>query len=255
MLDIAVFTALGWERRAVVGALGTTEDAGPWRWRARLGDGTSCLVVQTGIGPEHARAAVAATQPARAFIGCGCAAALVDGLGPGDLVVAESVIALDVNARVTERLPASAQPVIAWAEARGTALRVGPIASVPAVLETARAKCDAGACGALVAEMESAAIATEARARGIPFVGIRVVLDVRGQAVPALDALDAETGELRTGRAIAQLALRPRLWTAAGRLARQTRIADARLRAFLGALFAAGMPALVGDRPRLSAIG
>jgi len=78
MFDIAIFTALGWERRAVTEALRAVEPAGPPRtWRGRLADGASCLVVQTGIGPARAAAAAAAAPPAGAFLACGCAGALV----------------------------------------------------------------------------------------------------------------------------------------------------------------------------------
>ena len=255
MLDLAVFTALGWERRAAIDGLGASEQIGSRTWRGRLGDGASCLVVQTGVGPERARAAAAAIEPARLFLACGCAGALIGRLEPGDLVAAESVIALDGDGAISERLPAGADPLAAWAHSRGIDLHVGPFASVPAVLESARAKREAGAHGAVVVEMECAAIAAGARARGIPFVGIRVVLDVRGQAVPALGAIDEMTGEMRIGRAVAQLAVRPWLWPAVGRLARQTRIADERLRTVLAALFAAGMSALVGEPPVVSAIG
>jgi hypothetical protein len=40
-----------------------------------------------------------------------------------------------------------------------------------------------------------------------------------------------------------------------GRLARQARIADERLRTVLAALFGAGMSALMDERPAVSAIG
>src|SRR5439155_8939489 len=186
---------------------------------------------------------------------CGCAGALANGFRAGDLVAAGSVLALDDSRGISDRLPASAEPLAAWAHSRGIDLHVGPFASVSGILENAHAKREAGAHGALVVEMESAAIAAEARARGIPFVGMRVVLDVLGQAVPALDAIDETTGEMRVGRAVARLAVRPWLWPSVGRLARQTRIADERLRTVLAALFGAGMSALVDERPVVSAIG
>ena len=55
MHEITIFTALGWERRALTAALSGLEPAGPPRtWWGRLGDGALCLVVQTGMGPERA---------------------------------------------------------------------------------------------------------------------------------------------------------------------------------------------------------
>ena len=83
MLDLAIFTALAWERRAVTAGLaGTSPGARPRTWVGRLREGGGCFVVQTGIGRDRARVAAAAAPPARAFLACGCAGALVDWLTP-----------------------------------------------------------------------------------------------------------------------------------------------------------------------------
>src|SRR5436309_671415 len=67
MFDVAIFTALGWERRAVTEALRAVEPAGrPRTWRGRLADGASCLVVQTGLGPASADVIDEATGEVRA---------------------------------------------------------------------------------------------------------------------------------------------------------------------------------------------
>src|SRR5438876_514618 len=160
MFDVTIFTALGWERRAVTGAVRSAEPSGlSGAWRGRLADGASCLVVQTGIGRARAAAAAAAAPPAGAFLACGCAGALVGGL------------------------------------------------------------------------------AAAARARGIPFAALRVVLDGAGEVLPAgLGVIDEATGEVRAGRALAAMVLHPRLWPAAARLARQQRLAARRLGAIMAAL-------------------
>jgi hypothetical protein len=117
-----------------------------------------------------------------------------------------------------------------------------------------RAKADAARDGALVVEMESAAVAAEARTRGIPFIALRVVLDLAGQDVGALgDAVDPVTGELRPRRMLAALGVRPWLWPVAARLGRQSRIAERRLRDVTAALLAAGMEGLVGGPAPASA--
>lgn len=57
MLDLAIFAALPWERRAALAGLwGVEVGERPRTWRGRLGDGASCLVVEMGMGPERARA-------------------------------------------------------------------------------------------------------------------------------------------------------------------------------------------------------
>jgi adenosylhomocysteine nucleosidase len=256
MLDLAIFTALDWERRAVAPGLAGLEVAPtPRTWRGRLGDGGSCLVAQTGVGVERARTVAAGVPPARAFLACGCAGALAEWLRPGDLVAGDAVTALDATGRPVERLPATGATLAAWAVARGFRVHRGVIASSPSVLGTARAKADAAADGALVVEMESAAVAAEARARGIPFVALRVVLDGATEELgPLVGAVDPATGDLRPRRALAALGPRPWLWPTAVRLGRQTRIAEGQLRAIMAAVLAAGMEALVGGPEPASAV-
>jgi hypothetical protein len=80
--------------------------------------------------------------------------------------------------------------------------------------------------GALAVEMENSAIAAAARARGIRFFGLRVVLDRADDHLPpALDMIDEATGEVRVGRALAAIAPRPWLWPLVARLAGQQRAA------------------------------
>jgi len=257
MLDLAIFTALGWERRAVTAGLsGVAAGDRPRTWLGRLGDGGACLVVQTGMGPDRARVAAAAVPPARLFLVCGCAGALVDWLRPGDLVAAERVLTLDRGGGASDRLTAGGDAIAALAARRGFRVHLGTVVSTPAVLASAEAKAAARACGALVVEMESAGVAAEARARGVPFLAVRVVLDRMGQRIPpALTIIDQATGGTPARRAVAALALRPWLWPAAGRLARQTQIADRRLRALMATLLAAGVETLAPVRQSASAAG
>jgi len=246
MVDVAIFVALAWERRAVTGGSSRLTADGPrGPWQGRLADEASFLIMQTGIGLARARAAAAAAPPARVFLSVGCAGALATWLRPGDVVVADGVAGLERR----DRLAASAAPFRTWAAQQGLRTHVGGVVSSDSVLLTRAAKEAAGADGALVVEMESAAIAAEAAAREIPFVGLRVVLDVAGQTLPAsLDVVDADTGELAGGRAVAALAVRPWLWPAALRLGAQTRRADRALRGLMAALLGekGGLDALVG---------
>jgi nucleoside phosphorylase len=255
MVDIAIFTALGWERRAVTRDLaGIVSGDGPRVWHARLGDGASCLVMQTGIGPERARRAAVSAPPARLFLACGCGGALVTWLRPGDLVAADRVVSLEEHARPTA-VPATSGPLAAWAAARGFHLHRGPIVSSAEVLRSAAEKAAAGRSGALLVDMESAAIAAVAEGRGIPFVGLRVVLDAAAETLPdTFSAVDETTGEVRARRAVAGLAVRPWLWVGAARLARQQRVAARRLGAFLSlVLGSGGLTALLSSPPEVRA--
>src|SRR5439155_142896 len=119
----------------------------------RLADGASCLVVQTGIGPARAAAAAAAAPPAGAFLACGCAGALVDWLVAGDLVAAESVVALGADGRPDERLPGVGAGLAAWAagrlarQQRVAARRLGAIMGALEVAALAAPKEAATAAG------------------------------------------------------------------------------------------------------------
>lgn len=248
MPDIGILTALAWERRAVTAGLSDlVAGERPRTWYGRLGDGATCVVVQAGIGPERARAAVAALPPVEVLVACGCAGALAEWLRPGDLVAADAVVPVDPAGHPGEPLPAAGDAVARWAVMRGFRLLRGPIASSPVVLGSPAAKAALAGLG-LVVEMESAAVAGAARARGVPFVGLRVVLDLAAQALPAgLAVVDERTGELRGARVLAALGLRPRLWPGLVRLGRQSRVAERRLTELLAALLGAGgMTALIG---------
>ena len=245
MYDVAIFAALGWEARAVIQGLSGVEEGGrPRTWRGYLGDGASCLLVQTGIGPRRARTAAEAAPPARLLLATGCAGGLAPSLRVGDLVIASTVVCLDERQRPVDRLPAAASAVGTWAAARGLQVQTGPLASSPTVLETAAAKTIAASTGALAVEMESGAIATVARARVVPFVGLRVVLDAAGDAVSLGGVIDEDTGEIRPGRAVAAVALRPDRWPVAVRLARQQAAVERRLRAVAAMLLGGGLDAL-----------
>src|SRR5437867_4084202 len=139
-----------------------------------------------------------------------------------------------------------AEPIAAWGAARGRRLHVGPVLSAPNVF-TSGSNGERG--DALAVEMEHAGVAAEALARGIPFVGLRVILDREDQAVPFVDTVDEVTGELRTGRTITTLALRPWLWRAAARLAWLAGAADRELRKEMSELTRTGSTALGGCAP------
>jgi nucleoside phosphorylase len=247
MYDLAIFAALGWERRAVTAALGRVEPAGrPRTWRGTLGDGASCLVVQTGLGLRRAGAAAEGAPPARRFLTCGCAGGLVASLRTGDLVAASGIIPFDAQGRAGNRLAAEHAELATWAATARLSLHVGDVASSAVPLCTVSAKVAAATTGALAVEMENAAVAAVARTRQVPFSSLRVVLDAFGDELPlSLDVID-EDGELRATAAIG-LVLQPRLWSALVRLVRQRRTAEARLYAAVVALAQSGLTALAAS--------
>lgn len=235
MHDLAVFTALDWESRAVLDALGTVEPLErPRAWHGWLGDGGSCLVTQVGIGPERAGAAALDCVAARRFLTVGCAGALVPALRTGAIVVGNEVIAVDGEGRPRARLRADGTDLVAWAGTRGLRAHAGRVVSSPVVLASQASKRRLAALDALVVDMETAAVVAEAGRRGVPCLAVRVVLDELGQAVPMIGGLvDEHSGDVRIGAAVRRLAVRPHLWRAVSRLAWQQRRAEHALREFL----------------------
>lgn len=249
--DVVVLAALAWEARAVLDALQGVEPIGERSWRGYLGDGGAVRVGQIGVGQDRAARAAAEAVPARLYVSCGCAGGLVPGLRAGDIIIGDRVIALDGAGRQTDQLPVDPVGLAVWSGGRSIPVRIGAVASSPMVLSSAAGKAAAGHCGALVVEMESAAVARVARDRGAACAIVKVVLDEAADPIgfPGADAVDAETGEIEVGRALAALAVRPRVWPRAFRLARQQRIAERQLRAYLAMVCSAGLDAL-GLGPR-----
>jgi nucleoside phosphorylase len=244
MEDVVVFAALPWERRAVARALRARGSAvAPRTWAIRLAGGRSGVLVETGIGAAHARAAALAAPDARSWVAIGCAGALVGWLGRGQAVAADDVRVLNDAGRMVERIPAASAPFADAAARSGMRVLSGSIAVSPGVMATAGAKAAAAsASGALVVDMESGAIATVARDRAIPFHGLRVVLDLAGETLPfGPDVVDQETGAVRAGRAMRALAP-PWRWPAAVRLLRGQRAAARALGALAQVIALEGMP-------------
>jgi adenosylhomocysteine nucleosidase len=173
-----------------------------------IGDGVVLCV--SGVGRE--RAAVATrklvSEGADAIACVGVAGGLDPRLSAGDLVIAERVIEGGGRALSTD-----AQ----WSRALVERLRAeltvttGTIAESTGVLATAaekRARFES--TSALAVDMESAAVAAEAAARGVPCLVLRAVCDPAHLGIPrcALEGTDAN-GNVRTFAFARSLLARP----------------------------------------------
>jgi hypothetical protein len=88
---------------------------------------------------------------------------------------------------------------------------------------------DTGAAGV---DMESFAVASVARAHGLPFIVVRAILDTAGDAIPeALLRAAARGASASVARLLPELLLAPRDWLALARLARRLHRAQGALRA------------------------
>ncbi len=213
---IGVIAALDEELEALAGRLesGSRDRRGGLLIRCgRLG-GRPLSLAATGDGSEAAAAGLAELLAARdlvALLAVGVAGGLSPALGVGEVVVAE---------RVFEGAdPATERRAPAW-PGRGASLagraRAGAAVSVPAILCTAAEKAELwrrlGAPEAAVVDLESAAWARLAAARGLPWMVLRAVSDSAAEDLPLdFNRFRDERGRLRRRAVSLHAATRPRL--------------------------------------------
>lgn len=175
-------------------------------------------------------------------VSAGVCGALDPALGPGDLIVPESVIGPD-GARMRVG-PSGHRAAVLAAPAAVTA----PMVTARTVVATRAAKAEAFArTGAVAVDMESSLIVARAAADGLPSLVVRGVSDTATHDVPAeLLALVTPEGRLRVAGAIG-LIRRPALLPRALELRRATRRALGAVAALLACL-AAGAE-IAGARP------
>jgi len=117
------------------------------------------------------------------------------------------------------------------------------------VLVSTAEKTAAAGCDAVLVDMESWALATEAARRNVPFAAVRVVLDAHADELPFLgEAIDPATGEIMVRAAARALLPRPWSWPAVLRVARQQWEAERRLAEAVGSLLRSTPWRTVDDR-------
>jgi adenosylhomocysteine nucleosidase len=172
-----VLVALAMELRSVAAALGATGDAAIVRgW---MGERRAvALAVGPGGGAAHA---VEAERP-HLVISCGFCGALDGALRSGDVVLASSVCdETGDSLRVPEPIVRVARDALAG----HATVAVGEILCATRVAATREEKQALARPGRRAVDLESWAAARAARDAGIPWLGLRVVLDPLDVALPA----------------------------------------------------------------------
>ncbi|MCW5751132.1 MAG: hypothetical protein KIT81_08290 [Alphaproteobacteria bacterium] len=181
--------------------------------------------------PEKAmvEAARLADAGAGALLSFGIAGGLEPDLVPGSLVVATEI--------VTEDGRHPCHPALRdWLQALLPEARLAPVfgsdrpAASPADKASLRARS-----GAVAVDMESAAVASIAGRRGLPFAVLRAIADPPERTLPpaALDAVD-DNGRPAIGRVLRALLRRPWELPALLRLGRDSRLAHRSLEGLFG---------------------
>jgi adenosylhomocysteine nucleosidase len=202
--------------------------------RRAMGKAGGVVMAATGDGPKRAASGAARFlerhHPA-ALVGAGIAAALSPGLAVGDVVASRRVrFAVGDTATPDTRLLERALAAGAKAATLVTVDR--PIVSAAAraaLAATAGAGDDALAC-----DMESAAWAREAAARGIPYLAVRAISDAAGEELPALLAESiGPDGSISRAGVVRRALLRPSSWGTLLRMRRRLRECSDAFGAFL----------------------
>ena len=212
------------------------EVAGLTGFRGKLG-GAEVAAVATGIGTDRAREAAR-----RAFdslsrdslsrvdfaISTGVAGALSEGLLPGDLVVADRLIASTGagSGRISGVSAAGLDRVKDALRAAAVRFSTGAILTSARPLLTAAEKRRAkSATGAIAVDMESAVLAEAAQGRGIPFACVRAILDTADEEVIGADLADQD-GHVRPLKAAGFIVRHPAAILTFSRIARNLAMAS-----------------------------
>jgi adenosylhomocysteine nucleosidase len=205
-MKIAIIAAMEREVASLVRGwkVRTLEHAGR---RYRLFENGKTVVVWGGIGADAARRATEAVirdvQPGR-VVSAGFAGALDESMHVGDLLEPRFVI----NAADGVRTDVGSGN--------------GILVTSSSVADKEQKRRLAKAYGAHAVDMEAAAVAQGAEARGIDFGALKVVSDDSNFDMPVLDLFVAEDGVFRTGSFIWYVVMRPWLWVRTLRLARNS---------------------------------
>ncbi|MGX2041255.1 phosphorylase family protein [Methylocaldum sp. MU1018] len=173
----------------------------------------------SGTGPNHAQIAASRLleRNVEALVSWGCAAALDPALRAGDLALPERIVTPeDVEHAVCpdwhERVRQALAPALSVA--------AGPLLGSPEIIaSSAEKRMLHSAKGAIAVDMESAAVAAAARARGVPFLAIRAIADPAGMTLPRSVAVAVdERGDVSLSKLLKYASRHPGEFVALARL-------------------------------------
>ena len=171
-------------------------------------DGNELVAVCAGMGAAAARRAFTAAEYAGSLdlaLTVGWAGALTEAAEPGACYAPSEII----DAQTGERF------------ALGTGERIRLVSTVQ-VADPEEKHRLAATYGALLVDMEAAAIARLAQIRGIPVHCFKAVSDGVDAILPNMNPYIDIGGKLRMGAFLGHVALRPQYWAALGRLGRHS---------------------------------
>jgi adenosylhomocysteine nucleosidase len=215
--SIAIIAALEREVRPLIKTWSRRDQTYDGR-TYRFFEYTGAVAVAAGIGPEAARraaqAAIALYAPQQIY-SAGFAGAACNELKVGDILIPRSVISANDSSSID----------ISQGE--------GILVTFSSVATPAQKAKLAASFNAQAIDMEAAAVARAAEARGIRFAAVKSISDAADFAFPPMEKFIDPAGQFRTRKLAIYFLLRPWLWGTAIRLARNSAQASRALSAWL----------------------
>jgi adenosylhomocysteine nucleosidase len=203
---VAIIVALEREVRPLIKGWPVSEREHSGR-RFRFFEQAKTVVVCGGIGASAARRATEAViqlyQPAL-VVSAGFAGALRSDLKVGSVLTPRTVVDAGDACR-TDR-------------GRGS----GTLVSLQAVANAEQKARIARSYGADAVDMEAAAVARGAQARGVPFIAVKAISDASDISLPPVGRFVASDGQFQEARFAFYTAMRPWMWGRVMRLARNS---------------------------------
>ncbi len=216
---LVITTAMKQEADSVKRCLRGLRDISGEDYRAWTGhrNGTEVLTVQTGMGRENVINTFQSLLEAHevsALVSIGFGGALTPDLRPGHVILCSTTLLHETESGPSRFLADEKllQTASGCLKKERTGWNTGSGVTVPEVADR-RVKEDLRMrFGAAVCEMEDAWLASLAREKGIPFLAVRIVMDVlRDDMDPYLDlgSLLDTRGRVKPGAALAAIVTRP----------------------------------------------
>jgi adenosylhomocysteine nucleosidase len=200
----------GWQRVA-------TNVSGLKKWVLKR-DADTWIAVCAGMGAEAALRAFASAVsdgPVDMLLSVGWAGSLHPEVHTGTAQVPTVVIDAQTGERFNVTEGTRQWPLVTTARVAGEAEKIRLAATYP---------------GAVLVDMEAAAVARLAEMHSIPLLCIKGVSDAAGATLPDLNPFIDSRGSMRMARFLAHVAVRPRFWTSLLHLGKNSALAAVAMR-------------------------
>ena len=234
-MRIAILAALPGELKPLVkGWQSFKTPPGIYGWRKST-VGEELIAVCAGMGSDAARRSFAAAEavgPLDRVLSVGWAGALVPQADPGTCYRVSEIIDAQTGERFNSGRGFSESRLVTTAHVAGAAEKLRLASSY----------------GAVLVDMEAAAIARLAQMRGIPIACFKAVSDGVDARLPDLNRFIDPQGQMKMLAFLSHVSVRPRFWSPLGRLGRTSATAAQQLARAITAFLDAERSSRINER-------